>query len=196
MFYSKFNPQTTYVISDTHFGHKNLVSGTTTWVDKRNCREFSTIEEHDSVVLDSLMINGAETLIHLGDFIFGDKTKLPNVVAQLRKHYSKIILLYGNHDIVIRKDYKAEFDWTGDYLEFRTGKKLWCAQHFPLLSWTDSARGSYCLGGHEHGNLNHLDFVKNSRWLDMGWDVWKRPVNLAELGEILREKPIRSLGHH
>lgn len=196
MFHAKFDPQTTYVISDTHFGHKNLVRGVSQWDNKTNCRDFDTVEEHDRAVLDSLMISGAKTLIHLGDFLFGDKKKLPELVQILRKHYDQIILLYGNHDLVIRKYYTGEFDWTGDYLEFVTNKKLWCAQHLPLLSWTDSAKGSYCLGGHEHGNLNGLDMIKNSRWLDMGWECWGRPVSLEELSWVLNNKPIRSLGHH
>ena len=194
MFHSKFDPKTTFVTSDTHLGHKNIVVGTSNWADKSTCRNYQTVEEHDSSIMNSM--GSGHTLIHLGDVIFGDKTVLPDIVKEWRKRYDKIILLYGNHDVVIRKHYSHLFDWTGDYLEFSTGKKLWCAQHLPLLSWTESAKGSYCLGGHEHGNINHLDIVKNSRWLDLGWDVWGKPISLFELDLILREKPIRSCGHH
>ena len=194
MFHSKFDPKNTFVVSDTHLGHRNIVLGTSKWSDKSNCRNYQTVEEHNRAVMDSM--GSGETLIHLGDVIFGDKTILPDIVAEWRKRYNKIVLLYGNHDVVIRKHYSHLFDWAGDYLEFSAGKNLWCAQHFPLLSWTDSARGSYCLGGHEHGNVNYLDIVKNSRWLDMGWDVWGRPVSLFELSLILKDKPIRSWGHH
>lgn len=87
-----------YVISDTHFGHKNIL-------EYEPCRRFpdgksfSTIEEHDWFLVDqwNSIVRNEDTVWHLGDVYFGpkDSGRMQAVLGAL-KGYKRLVL--GNHD--------------------------------------------------------------------------------------------------
>lgn len=78
-----------FVISDTHFGHKNILNF------EAESRPFATIEEHDGELVRrwNSVVKKNDTVWHLGDVLFGehsfDTLKRLNGV----KH-----LVMGNHD--------------------------------------------------------------------------------------------------
>lgn len=77
----------THIISDPHFGHKNLALH----------RGFATVEEHDQLIIDNWnrVVNKKDTVWILGD-IGMEKTSHYHVLNQLFG-YKKIVL--GNHDL-------------------------------------------------------------------------------------------------
>lgn len=84
-----------WAISDLHFGHKNIL--------KMERTQFSTIEEHDQYILNSLTswyeekAKDNDELWVLGDF--GDTDRLPDFVSCFDGvKYVKLVFLYGNHD--------------------------------------------------------------------------------------------------
>lgn len=74
-----------YVISDPHFGHKNMALH----------RGFSSVEEHDQYIVKTWnsIINKKDTLIILGDITM---EKANYTILDEVKGFKKIVL--GNHD--------------------------------------------------------------------------------------------------
>jgi calcineurin-like phosphoesterase family protein len=60
----------TYVIADTHFGHKAIIEF------EGKLRPFKTIEEHDEALIENWnrTVTPFDTVIHLGDVLFGGKS--------------------------------------------------------------------------------------------------------------------------
>jgi calcineurin-like phosphoesterase family protein len=82
----------TYIISDTHFSHFNII--------KYCNRPFKTAEEMDTVMINNWKntVKNKDTIWHLGDVAMGemkDENKLSNLIHSL-PGYKKLIL--GNHD--------------------------------------------------------------------------------------------------
>jgi calcineurin-like phosphoesterase family protein len=78
-----------YVISDLHFGHKNILNYRT---------GFSSIEEHDTIIMDNILstVGERDTLWMLGDCFFNEES-----LEYLRRISSKCLqvnLVLGNHD--------------------------------------------------------------------------------------------------
>lgn len=78
-----------YVISDTHFGHANIL--------KFERTEFTTIDEHDEYIIKKWneRIHKTDTVYHLGDVGIKNKEYLINIISRLN---GKKILILGNHD--------------------------------------------------------------------------------------------------
>jgi calcineurin-like phosphoesterase family protein len=78
-----------YVIGDTHFGHRNIIDF------EKGSRSFPTIEEHDEKIVSNWnsIVKKNDTVIHLGDVVFG--TKSFSILSRLNG-VKKLVL--GNHD--------------------------------------------------------------------------------------------------
>ena len=78
-----------FIISDTHFHHKNII--------KYANRPFRTIEEMDEEMIKrwNNKIGKDDLVIHLGDFALGNKEEIINLKKRLN---GNILLLRGNHD--------------------------------------------------------------------------------------------------
>lgn len=78
-----------FVISDTHFGHKNIIEF------EKAARPFTTVEEHDRELVArwNAVVSKRDTVWHLGDVFFGKDGH--KVLAELNG-YKKLVL--GNHD--------------------------------------------------------------------------------------------------
>lgn len=100
--------------SDTHYHHKNIVKGVTSWVDSpehaggshstQNTRPFKTLEEHDQALVDNINkhVKPEDILYHLGDWSFGGIEQIWNFRKQL--NCKNIHLIYGNHDHHIERN--------------------------------------------------------------------------------------------
>ena len=79
----------TFVISDTHFGHANIIEYCN--------RPFETVEEMDSYMINqwNKTVKDNDIVIHLGDFAFGTGEEIRKYASQLN---GKKILVQGNHD--------------------------------------------------------------------------------------------------
>lgn len=96
----------TFFTSDTHFHHRNIVRGTTSWLGDpskgaasvQRTRNFDTLEEHDQTLVDNINKCAKEndTIYFLGDFSFGGIDQIWNFRKQL--NCKNIHLIFGNHD--------------------------------------------------------------------------------------------------
>ena len=86
----------TFLISDTHFGHKNILSFKRN--DGTSLRPaFNSIEEHDEFLIDNWnkVVSPTDKIYHLGDVGFYNVSKLLEVMSRLN---GRKVLIKGNHD--------------------------------------------------------------------------------------------------
>lgn len=199
-FNSKFEGKNTYFLGCTHFGHINLCRGTTKWLDTSRCRNFSTIEEMNNVIGDSInsQVSLDDTLFLLGDFVLSDK--INTYIYREKIKCRNVHLILGNHCEHIRKDidFQKLFSSVSDYLEIRcsrkSGKFNWCNLfHYPMKVWNRSNHGSFAITSHSHGSLPYKDHELGQ---DVGWDVFNRPISFLELDDIMSKKEWKAVDHH
>lgn len=90
-----------WVTSDTHFCHKNIL------VYETASRPFKDRDEMNEALIRRWndRVGPYDVVFHLGDFSFGTKGRVRDIVARLN---GKIFLLLGNHD---RQHW--DWDWLG-----------------------------------------------------------------------------------
>ena len=96
-----------FVISDTHFFHKNILTFKNK--DGELIRPgFSSVEEMNETIIDNWnkTVNDEDVIYHLGDFTFGSNNRIKDVAPRLK---GRKRLLLGNHDYQ-PKDYQPYFD--------------------------------------------------------------------------------------
>ena len=66
-------PEDVWLTSDTHLGHKNIVSGISGWEANRGQRKFNTLEEMDDTIINNInkYVKPDDILFHAGDWSFG-----------------------------------------------------------------------------------------------------------------------------
>lgn len=109
-----------WFISDTHFGHANILTFKN---EEGHVRpEFSTVEEMDEAMLQGIAetVKPGDRLYHLGDVYFGTFPEgLPKIQAKKR-------LVLGNHDK------PNDSRWKGCFSEVTSLRRL--PQHNLILS--------------------------------------------------------------
>lgn len=133
---------TTYFTSDTHFGHKNIIT---------YCRRpFNTVEEMDRILIENWnkKIKPTDTVYFLGDFSFHKESKTREIILQLNgiKH-----MIMGNHDRGYGKDENLWYEFfveVEEYARIKADGHKFVLCHFPFKSWE---RGYVNLHGHTHG---------------------------------------------
>jgi len=205
-----------WISSDFHFGHKNIVLGVSEWQDKSACRKFDTLEEHDELLIENINKNVRpdDILYFLGDFTFGGKDNI--------FHYRKLInckhiaLVFGNHDIHIRKNYnncQGLFSSCSDILYKKLGRDNFVFCHYAMRTWDRAHHGSIHLYGHSHNNLPDysvkikvgneefgisFEEEKFFKCMDVGVDTHKefRPYHIEEIREIMAKRIPLHVDHH
>lgn len=175
--------------SDTHFKHRNILN----FCPKT--RKGLHVDEHDRFIIETWQeqVGPDDLVFHLGDFSFGDAAETHSVLAQLP---GQKILIWGNHDKVIRADrsLQAHFYKIADYARISIDGQVVVMFHFPIYEWDMMHRGGFHLFGHVHGNPMPI----GGRCMDVGIDA--RPDgdmklwSWDEVRQILLKKPIRE--HH
>lgn len=183
-----------WVISDTHFYHKNICYGITCW-DKSSStlRQFDNEVDMTDYVIGNInkLVGQEDVLIHLGDWSFGGQDKI--AIARDRILCKNIFLIYGNHDLNIRanKKYQDLFSWCGDYLEIVYKKQHAVMTHYPIASWNNQSESVH-LFGHTHHNYKSL-----GRSIDVGVDGHNlSPILLDHAIDLCKQKSISKVDHH
>lgn len=91
-----------YLISDTHFNHKNII--------QYEGRPFKSTEEMNDALIKNwnAVVKPEDTVIHLGDVGLGHENDLKWIIPSLNGHK---ILIRGNHDTKSKNFYlEAGFD--------------------------------------------------------------------------------------
>lgn len=203
MFHSKItdsNKEKVYITGDLHLNHKNITRGVSKWDNKDNTtRDYNTVNDMTNTVIDSMQVIPEDgMLIILGDILFGDKSQLTYFLDKIP--CKNLVYVFGNHCKYLRKreDLSDLFSWYGDYLEMYFGQKLIVMCHYPLAVWNENGDGSWMIHGHCHGNYHPglPTTLNEGKILDIGWDVFKRPVSIKEISEIMQLKNFKQTDHH
>jgi len=195
-----------YFTSDTHYGHSNIVKGTTKWegtVDR--CRDFKTLEEHNETLIKSInsLVKHDDILYHLGDWSFGGHENIKKFRDRLECR--EIHLIFGNHDQHIEPidsiyrelftscSHKLELNLKIDCMKTnKFGKQLIFLSHYSHQVWNKSHHGAIHLFGHSHGTLKGL-----GKSMDVGVDTNNLyPYHLDEILDIMKNKKTEIVDHH
>ena len=131
----------TFVISDTHFGHTNIIK----YID----RPFTDVKQMDDTMIErwNSVVGPDDWVWHLGDFAFTkDKDECRLLFDKLNGHKALIV---GNHDSpFVRKclpwrevHYLYDLKWDGMHV-------ILC--HYPIEEWNRKHHKAIHLHGHVH----------------------------------------------
>ena len=125
----------TWFISDTHFGHKNILEY------EKEHRPFNTVEEMNETIIErwNSVVKPKDLVYHLGDFCFGK-----SALAIASRLNGRKILVLGNHDTYQSSEYLLYFDRL-------FGAVFWheaLLTHIPVH--TEHARNFLNVHGHLH----------------------------------------------
>ena len=142
-----------FFTSDTHFSHKNILKGVTSW----GTRPFSSPKEHDDYLIERWNKTVPEdgVVFHLGDFCFASMTRWESIRKRLN---GKIYLVLGNHDMRNISTYSkralALFEDIAPQMLINVCGQMIYLNHFPFLcmdgvySYNDTP--TWQLFGHVH----------------------------------------------
>ena len=167
----------TWFVSDTHFGHRGILSSR---MDRP--RPFPSIEAHDEYLISRWndRIRDEDIVYHLGDFAYGGgHAYARQVFYQLR---GRKFLIVGNHE-----GQGLRLPWAAPPVQAcrvvvqdpGMSRPVGCwLSHYGHRTWPNVWRGDIHLYGHSHGSL-----PGTARSCDVGVDVWGyRPVRLPDRG--------------
>lgn len=168
----------TFVISDTHFWHKNII--------KYCDRPFDTVESMNAGMVErwNSVVGDNDEVWFLGDFAFSGKNKQLVLFEQLN---GLIRVVPGNHDYVLKKLAKQDAlpDNVRVYPELIKRKiddRWFVLCHYPLEEWegmaahkSDTIGDAIHLHGHSHGTIGH---TMDDRF-DVGIDVYGKPIEIT-----------------
>lgn len=148
---------TSFVTSDTHFGHKNILGFKRS--DGSPLRPFKTIDEHDDILVDNWnsVVKQEDKIYHLGDVTFASNL---NIMKRLNGHK---ILIKGNHDKLKPKEYLKYFSDIRAMARITQDESYdfsLCMTHIPLHPSCINPRFGYNIHGHLHANnLNDMHYI-------------------------------------
>lgn len=149
----------TFVISDTHFGHANIL--TFKKANGEPLRSFSSVEEMDEhmVACWNKVVRPQDKVYHLGDCVINRRC-LP-ILARLNGHKR---LVRGNHDLFSTQDFMQYFE---EIYGVRVLPKLGVIlSHIPIHPESLS-RWKCNIHGHLHSNvvrIPEIDDIIDSRY--------------------------------
>lgn len=160
------NEQNVFFTSDPHFCHKNIIEYCN--------RPFKDVDEMNATLIENWnrIITDNDIVFLGGDFCFSGIKTWCYLLDRLN---GKKYLTIGNHDKNIPEskflDIQHRFDIRiiGDEEISFEGQRI-TVDHYPLISWFQSHRGSWNLHGHVHGGLVNSDITTPNQ-LDIGVDV-------------------------
>lgn len=129
-----------YIISDTHFFHKNIIKYCNRPYENTYYMNKDLIERWNSVVQDN------DVVLHLGDFAMSRKRNdVKEIASQLK---GKISLVKGNHDNFDNNFYCEIFN--GCYDSLVIDNMFFTHKPYEHLQFTDF---SINVHGHIHNNI-------------------------------------------
>ena len=99
-----------FFISDTHFGHKNIIN--------YSDRPFDNFEDMDWQIVNNWnhVVGDTDVVYHLGDVAMGDSTRWDNILKSLNGYK---ILVTGNHDRIFAGEKPRQRErWDEKYHEW------------------------------------------------------------------------------
>lgn len=140
--------------SDTHLLHKAIPKYRT---------EFSSMEEHDSYIIDKIVSLPKRTVLHiLGDFIF-DGDRYEEYIERLSKKKCRIKLILGNHcsKNLYRQKEQELFELQLPLYSYKNNWISHCPIHPKELRGRDL---------NIHGHL-HKSIIEDDRYFNVNLDI-------------------------
>ena len=198
--------QQLFFTSDTHYMHKNICRGTTSWSNADDfTRDFDTLDQMNDRIVNgiNLAVGQDDILFHLGDWSFGGF----EMIEQFRNRINcrNIHLILGNHDHHIerdREDIRRLFTSVNQYLELEVKGKEWeqnyVLMHYPIISWNKMNDGVIHLHGHVHLSADRR--IGKGKTMDVGVDGnGLNPLHTSDIKRLMNNQPIKSgfeFDHH
>lgn len=149
-----------FFTSDLHLGHEAIAL--------RSGRPFSTVDEHDSCILDEInrMVTKHDRLFILGDFCWHSPQEYLKRITCKNRH-----LIVGNHDR--QQSFKCFATHQDTRIVKLGGEHKTFLSHYPHAYWPASHYGSLHLYGHMHGQRESTldNLFPMRRAMDCGVDV-------------------------
>lgn len=137
-----------FVISDTHFGHENII--------KLTGRPFETVDRMDEFMVDcwNSVVKPNDEVWHLGDFAYRVKD-FDYLEGVFRRLHGRKYLVLGNHDGLDTR----RLPWASVAQQYvgKLGSLKVHLYHYPIREWDGYWRGTVHLHGHTHGSLPNTD---------------------------------------
>lgn len=155
----------TYITSDLHFGHKNIM---------KFCPVTRARFRDDLSYMNSMMIKEWNDLIEPDDlvYILGDVAFMSGSDAGRIMHSlnGTKILIEGNHDRKTLMDdtFRSAFKEVHSYLNITYDGHKIAMFHYPIAEWDQMHRGALHFYGHLHGGDSGLE---KYRCRDVGMDA-------------------------
>lgn len=168
-----------YYISDTHFGHFNIL--------RYDNRPFFTVKEMDEALIGrwNEVVSDDDTVYILGDFSWYDESETLAVLDQLS---GRKVLIKGNHDRVSPLISKR-FVKVCDYLEIKDGDIRVVMSHYPMPFWNGQFRDSVHLYGHVHSSHQWNVCESMRRELQQLQDIPMRMYNVGCMMKYMNYTP-------
>lgn len=196
-----------FFVSDLHYGHdRDFIYKT---------RGYNSVEEHDRNIIEkwNAVVTANDIVLNLGDIIFGHDA-YPRLMGLInRLNFKEMYLSGGNHlsgfESLIRltensrgiynhHDIKKVIVMPNIY-NMSVNKQMIVGCHFPLASWEGmGGRGSWHVCGHEHGKYtpSRPETKDEGKILDVGIELFGRPIDFDELTRVMNTKAKKDVGHH
>ena len=180
------NLSNTWFISDTHFGHKNIIEYCN--------RPFADPDEMNGVLIKrwNERIKPNDTVYHMGDMCMGNYSMIEQVLPQLN---GEIHLIKGNHDHKKRLtiyNQQPNIVEIMDLTQVYTDKKIvFVLCHYPVTNGelfeqiVENNREIYVIHGHTHDQGYFFDSDLNVFNVCVDHTNFY-PINLNELISIIR----------
>lgn len=182
----------TWFISDTHFGHANII--------RYSNRPYKDVTEMNEKMIQewNKLVKPGDNVYHLGDYAFMKPDPLRALTWRLMGHKH---LILGNHDKwiidnwndLVRKNTFASIQY---YRELKVGGAMLVLFHYGQRVWNRSHHGSIHLYGHSHGSL-----PPHGLSVDVGVDSKEitpeyRPIHLDEVLKYMSKRQQVVVDHH
>lgn len=182
-----------FFISDLHFSHRNIFKHCPKRLKICNAKDENDIDAWDEWLTQkwNLTISKKDIVYILGDFSFGTRDKVKNLLSKLN---GRKFLILGNHD-------KSSEGLT-QYFEQITQQKMVTFKksshsfldedftvfmcHYALLTWPQKHYGVVQCMGHSHGNLDKFNNESSDLRVDVGIDGELSDYNFITLEKLYR----------
>ena len=196
-----------FFVSDTHFGHKRLVTSCPTHFD--TCRRYETVDEMNADIMAkwNSQVSPDDYVVFLGDFLFGNWESGETAAAALWNSLNGIkFFVRGNHD----QSMHGVLVDVRDYAMVKYRGLTYLCQHFPFgngpnsdisilghLKSTLKPETTVLVHGHTHyedrcSRTLRKDFSLQN---DVSWEAWYGMVPAESLYPANRTYVGKCLGH-
>lgn len=133
-----------FYISDTHFGHANILHF--------DNRPFQTVEEMEEVMVErwNAVVGKGDTVYILGDFCW---QKEPEWIRILDRLNGAKVLIVGNHDLSGSATLRKKFQDVKEYKEISDNGRKVVLSHYPIPCYKNHFYGWFHLYGHVHNSF-------------------------------------------